>query len=671
MDNNFNKNDNYYNGNNTTNNKVQQSVPNNYYTYNSQYNSYNYINEVSSPNNGKARYGKIILSLIIIVLILVPIVILLTQKFAEIEDNANKKNRTFMIYMVGSDLESKSSQGTYSISEIVPANIDLRNNNIVLMVGGAKKWHNFVNPDEVAIYELTSNGFSKVKNDIELNMGEKNTLTEFLDYSYNNYPAKKYDLIFWNHGMGAFGLEHDEVAEDFININELDNAFKDSKFKNQKLELAIFYNCLTENIHIANVMSKYSEYMLGSEEIIYLSKLFNRLKFFERVKVNDTAVDIAKYFISISDAAIDNYNDTHIKGINSTLSLIDLSKIDKLNNNLDKFIATVDVSDNYYDIAAIRRRLYTYGKNQNNDYDTIDLYALVEALGKYSSNNTALNDLKNSINDAVVINSSEDGYSYGISVYFPYYSGYEVINAHLIMFKKMWNNSSYVSFIKDFNDIRYNNYRNTRTITGKNTNELSNDITIKGNSIELKLDDKEKEKYQNANIYIFKKDSDNDYELLLKSNKLTNNKGTIKFNYNGLLKVNDEYISYYDLDDSIVYGNLSNNEEDLNVLFTIHFDENLGKIVETILDSGSNPLSSIIELDDYNKITLSKIKYNYFDQESISEEWKNNYKRENIEYSKDKLDIRLEKDTLRDCYIMIEMVDLDNDSYYSKMLYVE
>ena len=234
MDNNFNKNDNYYNGNNTTNNKVQQSVPNNYYTYNSQYNSYNYTNEVSSPNNGKKRYGKIILSLIIIVLILVPIVILLTQKFAEIEDNANKKNRTFMIYMVGSDLESKSSQGTYSISEIVPANIDLRNNNIVLMVGGAKKWHNFVNPDEVAIYELTSNGFSKVKNDIELNMGEKNTLTEFLDYSYNNYPAKKYDLIFWNHGMGAFGLEHDEVAEDFININELDNAFKDSKFKNQK-----------------------------------------------------------------------------------------------------------------------------------------------------------------------------------------------------------------------------------------------------------------------------------------------------------------------------------------------------------------------------------------------------------------------------------------------------
>ena len=273
MDNNynsFNKNNNYYyNSNNTMNNQDRQSTPNNYYSYNPQYNqpnNYNYIDKskiTSSPSKEKLRYGKVIVPLII--LLLVPVIVLVAQRITAIEENLDKKNRTFMIYMVGSDLESKSSQGTYSISEIVPANIDLRNNNIILMVGGAKKWHNFVNPEEVAIYELTSSGFNKVKNDIELNMGEKSTLTEFLNYSYSNYPAEKYDLIFWNHGLGAFGLEHDEVAEDFININELDNAFKDSKFNSTKLELAIFYNCLTENIHMANVMSKYSEVMLGSE----------------------------------------------------------------------------------------------------------------------------------------------------------------------------------------------------------------------------------------------------------------------------------------------------------------------------------------------------------------------------------------------------------------------
>ena len=79
----------------------------------------------------------------------------------------NKKDistRTFMIYMVGSDLESKSSMGTYELNGIDPKLVDLENVNVVLIAGGSKKWGNdYIDVDETSIYQLTENGFTKVK----------------------------------------------------------------------------------------------------------------------------------------------------------------------------------------------------------------------------------------------------------------------------------------------------------------------------------------------------------------------------------------------------------------------------------------------------------------------------------------------------------------------------
>ena len=140
-------------------------------------------------------------------------------------------------------------------------------------------------------------------------------------------------------------------------------------------------------------MSNYSNYMLGSEEIIYLSKVFNRFSFFEKINKNDTVYDIAKYFIDLSDSYIDDYNKTHNNKINSTLSLIDLNKLKQLETDLDSYTKSIELTDNYFDIAKVRRNLYTYGKSNNNDFDTVDLYSLVEALRPYSSKENLINTI--------------------------------------------------------------------------------------------------------------------------------------------------------------------------------------------------------------------------------------------------------------------------------------
>ena len=646
-----------------------------HYTYDAQQSMGNYCDKymdkskiTSSPSKERLKYSKVFFSIILIVLLLPITILLITNKSY---DNSDKKSRTFMIYMVGSDLESKSMQGTYSINEIVGNKIDLKNNNILLMVGGSKKWHNFVKSNELAVYELTNEGFEKKQENELVSMGSSETLTNYLNYAYEEYPAENYDLIFWNHGLGAIGLEHDEIAEDFIAIDELDTALKNSKFNDKKLELAIFYNCLTENLHVANIMSNYSNYMLGSEEIIYLSKVFNRFSFFEKINKNDTVYDIAKYFIDLSDSYIDDYNKTHNNKINSTLSLIDLNKLKQLETDLDSYTKSIELTDNYFDIAKVRRNLYTYGKSNNNDFDTVDLYSLVEALRPYSSKENLINTIKNDINDLVVINSSDDNYSNGLAVYFPYFNNYDAIDTHLTLFEKMWKTSSYIDFIKTFNDIRFNYYRSKRS-TGNTTNKLTNNIQVNNDLIEIDLSEEESKIYQEANIYIFNKNTDNKYELLLQSNNVVKNNNKLTFKYDGLLQVDNNYISFIDKDNKTIYGNIANSTDSLDTIFNIKFNDNNGVIEDTILDSGNYPLSSIVDIYDYNILSLSRIKYDLFEDNMLKENWKENYIKENIEYQNyiNNIEIKKDKKSLKDLYIMIEMYDVNNDTYYSSIMKV-
>lgn len=48
----------------------------------------------------------------------------------------------------------------------------------------------------------------------EVNMGDEETLAEFVDYSALNYPAEHMLLFFWDHGAGLDGVAWDQTMED-------------------------------------------------------------------------------------------------------------------------------------------------------------------------------------------------------------------------------------------------------------------------------------------------------------------------------------------------------------------------------------------------------------------------------------------------------------------------
>ena len=101
---------------------------------NNENNTLNYenVNSVKKKNHLKIS----LYALIGILALLIGLIILFSFRKRDFS------TRTFMIYMVGSDLESKGSMGTYELEGIDPKLVDLENINVVLIAGGSSKWGN-------------------------------------------------------------------------------------------------------------------------------------------------------------------------------------------------------------------------------------------------------------------------------------------------------------------------------------------------------------------------------------------------------------------------------------------------------------------------------------------------------------------------------------------------
>ena len=641
---------------NDSNNNVNNNV--NYIDRSYQQYDNNYYYSYKKPKSNKLWW---ILGLSFLVFLIIGVITIFEVGHSANDDS---KTRTIMIYMVGSDLESKSKQGTYSISDIDESKVDLENNNVLLMVGGSKKWHNFVNSNEIGIYVLTSSGFTKMQSLSVKSMGDSDVLLEFLNYSYENYPAKNYDMIFWNHGLGAAGVEQDELSNDYLSIIDLDESFSKSPFKDKKLELTLFYNCLEANLHIANIMSKYSDYMIGSEEVLYLAKSLNRLNFLGEIKPNDDTYTMARRFIDQSDTVVNAYNSTHANSIDSTLSFLDLTKVSKLNSSVNKFVRSINLESDYYKIANIRKNLFTYGRTRANEYDTVDLYEMVSALVSLSTDKNAAKEVLDSINDVVLYNSAFNDYSNGISVYFPYYGNDLAIGIHLASFKQLWNDD-YYSFISNFYFTR-TGFKRAGKDPDVNINMLKNDIRKSSDGIYIALDDEEYRNYQTASIYLFEK-IDDEYELLLESNDVRLEDNKLVFKDSNLLYINGEVYSFIRDYDDFIYGSLSDEEDELDTIFNLRFNGNLGEIVGTVLDSGKYPLSGLVNYDDYDNISIGKLRYRLFENGNFDMNWIDTEEKRLISVDKNNIDISLKKNNLKEYYALIEYRDLNNETYYSRL----
>lgn len=336
---------------------------------------------------------------------------------------ATKVKHTFMVYMVGSDLESNWGAASNDLAEMMKVGSD-NNINIIVQTGGAKKWVNTQVSTASSQRWLIEKGKLKKLQDIgKVNMGDPNTLKDFLNWGIKNYPADKSSIVLWNHGSGIEGYGYDEVSGNMLSLAQIQNTFKAVKAQNNiKFEVIGFDACLMSTLEVAHAMVPYGNYMVASEELEPghgwdYSKHLKYLAENPKTTGKNLGKEIAKGFKSQAKA-----QDTDFE---ITLAVTNLSKIPAVITSLDGMIKKVsgDIvssDNNLRKVGNARSKAEDYGNSSDSHTDLVDLGALVKQLK--DDYPTQAKSLLASIKGAVEYNmtSPERPDATGLSVYFPY-----------------------------------------------------------------------------------------------------------------------------------------------------------------------------------------------------------------------------------------------------------
>ena len=113
---------------------------------------------------------------------------------------------TIMIYMCGTDLESRSAMASKDLQEMLSANVGDKIN-LIIYTGGCKKWQNNVISNSVnQIYQVKGGKLICLEDNMgQAAMTAPDTLTGFIKYASAKFPADRYELIMWDHGGGSTG----------------------------------------------------------------------------------------------------------------------------------------------------------------------------------------------------------------------------------------------------------------------------------------------------------------------------------------------------------------------------------------------------------------------------------------------------------------------------------
>lgn len=369
---------------------------------------------------------------------------------------------TYLVYMNGSDLESYqdpntglySGAATLDLLEMIEVGSN-ENLNIIIETGGTLEWANdVIDPSQNQRWLVTEGDIDHLVDLGMRNMGDPATLTDFIVWSVENFPADKYVLNFWNHGSGPIiGYGADEYFNyDSLSLPEIQtalyNAYKETGII---FEVIGFDTCLMATIETAHILQPYARYLVASEELEPghgwdYTPIFAAITENPGIRGDQLGKVIADGFLEHS---IENDTDDYI-----TLSVIDLRKINPVIDSLEDFIlaATPDISHSYgfNTLSKGRSKTESYGgwDGESGYSDIIDLSHFASNL---SNEYYEAYTLVAAIDDAVVykVNGAARQYGQGLSIYFPF-KDKENFEHHLYAYYQIDFSPLYKDFIYDY-----------------------------------------------------------------------------------------------------------------------------------------------------------------------------------------------------------------------------
>ena len=358
----------------------------------------------------------------------------------------NKDTMTILVYMCGADLESENGMASSDLKEMVNASLSDKVN-VLVYTGGARKWKNNVVSARVnQIYRIKKGSLERlVENDGKDSMTSPKTLSRFIQYGAQNYPANRMVLIFWDHGGGSVsGYGYDERYSQgqtmtLAGINEA-LANDDVKF-----DFIGFDTCLMSTVENGLMLEGYADYMIASEESEpgvgwYYTNWLNKVS----KNTSMSTVEIGK---TIVDDFVEVCN-RQCRGQATTLSVTDLAELGAtVPKELREFsIETNELIQNkeYRKVAQARSQTREFATHAR--IDQIDLIHFAKNLGTAEAA-----DLAKALQGAIKYNRTGGGISnaYGLSIYFPYKQA-GTVNKAVAAYQAIGMEDEYVRCIQEF-----------------------------------------------------------------------------------------------------------------------------------------------------------------------------------------------------------------------------
>lgn len=347
------------------------------------------------------------------------------------------------LYLCGSDLETNFGSATADFQEILSVKLP-DTVKVLIETGGAYEWKLDGNDAEHnSIYEYNSEGLLKLADMEPTNMGESQTIADFIKFGKHEYPSNHSMLILWNHGGGTLGgICYDEqYSMDSLSLVELATAFdeayamldnsgaieettKNVSDTGKLFDIVGFDACLMSNIDVISAIEPYADWMIASEEQ-EPGNGWNYTGFLTQM-ASDTEIapeTLGHFVLDSFLAGCEEYETADA----ATLSLINMADakalIETYNTCGDKLLQST-LTDPALIIAALSRSAEGAEKYGNNSPDEgftnmIDLGNLIEgASGLDEAQAAALSsDLEKAVRYKVSGPLRQQGA--GISCYYP------------------------------------------------------------------------------------------------------------------------------------------------------------------------------------------------------------------------------------------------------------
>lgn len=319
--------------------------------------------------------------------------------------------------------------------------------------------------------DLNSIGSDLIADIGEVNMGEAETLVDFVSWAASSYPADNHVLIMSDHGMGWPGgwtdpapAQRDNssnapltsaIKDDILYLNEIEDALRQiqSNTNIDKFELIGLDACMMSQMEVYTALAPYTKYAVGSEETEpglgwAYSAFLSLMVYNPDLSTADLATNIVDSYVSQDQRVVDDQARAEFLAQNSSgggwfvnrMSAEQLSQQLEQNItltavNLENFQGLLDSLNQFaYQLQRLDQRVVAQARSYTQSYTSIfgsnappsfiDLGHFVQLIYKNSNDpdvRAAAENVVANLNNVIVAEKhgpAKPG-STGIAIYYP------------------------------------------------------------------------------------------------------------------------------------------------------------------------------------------------------------------------------------------------------------